>query len=225
MNAKQEAADAALEFVKSDTVIGLGTGSTADCFIQSLGAALKSGRLRNVRGVPTSIASDRLARGLNIPIVSLSDHPRLHLAIDGADEVDPQLNLIKGLGGALLREKIIAQSAEKMIVIVDNSKLVPFLGSKSPLPIEVAAFSHEIHIEHFRKLGAEPVLRKKADGSIFETDNGNYIYDCRFARIDEPSVLQTAIRAWAGVVDTGLFINIAAAVLVGSETGVKKISR
>jgi ribose 5-phosphate isomerase A len=225
MNAKQQAADAALEYVQSDMVIGLGTGSTADCFIRSLGVALKSGRLRNVRGVPTSIASDRLARQLNIPIVALSEHPQLDVAIDGADEIDPQLNLIKGLGGALLREKIIAQSAAKMIVIADDSKLVPVLGSKSPLPVEVAAFSHEIHVEHFRKLGADPTLRRTDDGSIFETDNGNYIYDCRFARIEDPASLHAAIRAWAGVVDTGLFIHIAAMALVGSPAGVKTVSR
>lgn len=225
MNAKQRAAEAALKYVKSGTVIGLGTGSTADCFIRALGTALKSGQLKEVAGVPTSIASDRLAREMGIRIVALKDHPQLDIAVDGADEVDPHLNMIKGLGGALLREKIIAQAAKRMIVIADESKIVDVLGTKAPLPIEVAAFSHEIHAEQFLQLGGAPALRRTADGSIYTTDNGNYIYDCKFAAIHDPQTLQSAIRDRAGVVDTGLFINIATVAIIGNESGVRTIER
>jgi ribose 5-phosphate isomerase A len=224
-SAKQRAAMAALEYVRSDSVIGIGTGSTADLFIRALGAALASGQLRNVRGVPTSNASDRLAREVGVPIVALKDHPTLDVAIDGADEVDPQLNLIKGLGGALLREKIIAQSATRMIVIADEGKLVPALGTKSPLPVEVVAFSHEVLVAHLRRLGGEPTIRRCADGSIFTTDNGNYIYDCKFDRIDDPAELERAIRARAGIVDTGLFLGIASVAIIGTDDGVRKVER
>ena len=225
MNAKQRAADAALTYVSSGSVIGLGTGSTADYFIRALAAALKDGRLRDVRGVPTSVASDRLARELGIGIVALKDHPQLDVAVDGADEVDPHLNLIKGLGGALLREKIIAQAARRFIVIADEGKLVPVLGTKSPLPIEVAAFSHEVHVEELRRLGGSPVLRKTTDGSTYVTDNGNYIYDCKFDAIRDPVSLQTTIRQRAGIVDTGLFIDIAEVAIIGTENGVRELTR
>jgi ribose 5-phosphate isomerase A len=224
-SAKHRAARAALEYVQSNSVIGIGTGSTADLFIRELGAALASGQLRDVKGVPTSNASERLARELGIPIVALKDHPALDIAVDGADEIDPQLNMIKGLGGALLREKIIAQSAARMIVIADEGKLVPTLGTKSPLPVEVVAFSHEVLVAHLRRLGAEPTIRRCADGSIFTTDNGNYIYDCKFNRIDRPRELEQAIRARAGIVDTGLFLGIASVALIGTDDGVRKVER
>ncbi|HEV7300007.1 MAG TPA: ribose-5-phosphate isomerase RpiA [Tepidisphaeraceae bacterium] len=225
MNAKHRAAEAALTYVTSDSVIGIGTGSTADYFIRALGDALQAERLRNVRGVPTSLSSERLARHLGIGIVSLSEYPQLDIAVDGADEIDPHLDMIKGLGGALLREKIVAQSAARMIVIADEGKLVPTLGTKSPLPVEVAAFSHEIHVGHLRQLGGEPTLRRSDDGTIFTTDNGNYIYDCKFPRIDRPRELELAIRARAGVIDTGLFLGIATVAIIGSETGVRQIQR
>lgn len=225
MNAKQHAADAALTYVRSGTVIGLGTGSTAELFIRSLGSALKNGTLHDIKGVPTSISSDKLARELGIPIIELKDHPQLDVAVDGADEVDPSLNLIKGLGGALLREKIIAQAAKRLIVIADESKVVDVLGTKSPLPVEVAAFAHEVHAVHFSKLGATPTLRKTASGSIYTTDNGNYIYDCQFDAIRDPLALQASIRDRAGVVDTGLFLGIAAIAIIGTATSVREIKR
>ncbi len=223
MNAKERAASAALEHVKSGTVIGLGTGSTADCFIRALGAALKAGTLHDVKGVPTSIASDKLARDLGIEIVSLADYPDLDVAVDGTDEIDANLVMIKGLGGALLREKIVAQAAKRMIVIADESKVVQVLGVKTPLPVEVAAFSHDIHIPQFRTLGADPTLRRTKAGDIFTTDNGTHIYDCKFPRVTDPRGLEQAIRRYAGVIDTGLFIDIATLAIIGTETGVRTL--
>jgi ribose 5-phosphate isomerase A len=202
-------------------VVGLGTGSTADYFLQALAAALRDGRLRNIRGVPTSLQSERRATHLRIPLATLAECPRPDVTIDGADEVAPNLDLIKGLGGALLREKIVAQNSAKLVIIADRSKAVPVLGSKSPLPVEVAAFGHETHESFLRSLGATPVLRKNGDGSPFITDNGNYIYDCRFPRIDDPPEVERALWHRAGVVDCGLFLGMAEVALIGDENNVE----
>src|SRR5438128_2511362 len=210
MNPKQRAAEAAMTYVQSGMLVGLGTGSTADYFLQALGHAVKDGKLTGIRGVPTSRASERRAQHLGIALTTLVENPALDVAVDGADEVDPNLNLIKGLGGALLREKIIAQAAKKFIVIADGGKRVDALGTKAPLPVEVTQFSHEAHIPFFTTLGATPALRKAPDGAPFVTDNGNYIYDLRFPRIENPRELEIKLLRRGGVVDTGLFLDIAA---------------
>jgi ribose 5-phosphate isomerase A len=221
MDPKQRAAEAALSFVRDGMVIGLGTGSTADQFLQALAAQLKGGKLRAVRGVPTSRQSERRAEQLGIPIVSLVEHPSPDVTIDGADEIAPNLDLIKGLGGALLREKIVAQNSKMLVIIADSRKAVSVLGSKSPLPVEVAPFGHEIQAEFLRSLGAVPTLRSERTGNPFITDNGNYIYDCRFPRIDDPRGLEAALRARAGIVGTGLFLGMANVALIASENAVE----
>ena len=226
MNPKQRAAEAAVQFVQSGMVIGLGTGSTADQFLQVLSTALKQGRLRDVRGVPTSRHSELRAAQLGIPLVTLADYPRPDVTIDGADEVAPNLDLIKGLGGALLREKIVAQNTAKLIIIADAGKSVAKLGTKSMLPVEAAQFAHEIHEPFLRTLGALPNLRKDPSGSPFVTDNGNYIYDCRFPNgIEEPHELDAALRARAGIVETGLFLNMASVALIADENRVREQRR
>src|SRR5436190_6935200 len=176
MNAKQRAAEAAIDFLDHDMVVGLGTGSTADYFLVALGQAIRSGRLRNVRGIPTSKQSERRATELGIPLTNFTESPRAAVTIDGADEVGPALNLIKGLGGALLREKVVAQNSDKLIIIADTGKEVAVLGTKSALPIEVAIFGSETQTDFLRSLGARPTLRM-ADGKPYITDNGNHIYD------------------------------------------------
>lgn len=225
MNPKQLAADAALEFIENDMVLGLGTGSTAELFIDSLGAAIRAGRLRGIRGVPTSIKSDQQARRLGIEIVSLSQVPHIDIDIDGADEIAPNLDLIKGLGGALLREKVIAQNSKRMMVIADSSKRVEVLGTHAPLPVEIIQFEHEATHRFLRDVGCEPALRKTAEGKPFVTDNGNFIYDCRFARIPDPGLLEEKLAHRAGVVETGLFLGIATMALVADEKGVQKLTR
>jgi ribose 5-phosphate isomerase A len=224
MNPKQRAAEASLKFVRDGMVIGLGTGSTADYFLQALAAALRDGRLKGVRGVPTSRQSERRAEHLGIPLITLAD-AKPDVTIDGADEVDPQLNLIKGLGGALLREKIVAQNSAKLIIIADGGKSVQKLGTKSALPVEVAQFAHEVHADFFRTLGAMPALRKTPDGAPYVTDNGNYIYDCKFNAIDDPAALDAALHSRAGVVETGLFVHIASVALIATDTGVEERRR
>jgi len=223
MNPKQRAAQAAMEFVDSGMIVGLGTGSTADFFLQVLAAALREGRLMNIRGVPTSLQSQRRASQLGIPLATLAQCPNPDVTIDGADEVGPRLDLIKGLGGALLREKIVAQNSRKLVIIADAGKAVARLGSKSMLPVEVAQFGHEIHERFFQSLSALPVLRKAADGIPFVTDNGNYIYDCRFeGGIEDPAQLEQQFRARAGVIETGLFLGMAKVALIAGEDGVER---
>ncbi|MGB7157894.1 MAG: ribose-5-phosphate isomerase RpiA [Tepidisphaeraceae bacterium] len=221
MNPKQRAAEASLQFVRDGMVVGLGTGSTADYFLQALAAALRAGRLKNVRGIPTSRQSERRAEHLGIPLITLAD-AKPDVTIDGADEVAPNLDLIKGLGGALLREKIVAQNSGQLIIIADAGKAVEKLGTKSPLPVEVAPFSHEVHAAFFRSLGATPTLRRTSDGAVYVTDNGNYIYDCKFTTIENAAALDVTLHGRAGVVETGLFVGIASVALIAAENGVEE---
>lgn len=226
MNPKQRAAEAALKFVQDGMIVGLGTGSTADHFLQALSAALKVGTIRDIRGVPTSRQSERRAEALGIPLATLAQCPRPDVTIDGADEVAPNLDLIKGLGGALLREKIVAQNSGKLVIIADASKAVTRLGTHSMLPVEVVPFAHEVQEPFLRSLGAMPALRRGPDGAAFVTDNGNYIYDCRFAAgIDQPGELERHLRGRAGIVETGLFLGIAAAALIADENAVQERTR
>lgn len=224
MNPKQRAAEAAMQFIQSGMKVGLGTGSTADYFLVALAGALHAGRVRDIRGVPTSVQSERRAGELGIPLGTLAECPELDVTIDGADEVAPNLDLIKGLGGALVREKIVAQNSRKLIIIADAHKRVRKLGTRSPLPVEVTRFAHEAHAGFLRRLGAEPVLRR-VDGELFITDNGNVIYDCRFAEgIADPGALEQALQGRAGVVGTGLFLSMASVALVGDDSGVQTMT-
>jgi ribose 5-phosphate isomerase A len=225
MSPKQRAAEAAMVFVKSGMVLGLGTGSTSACFLQALSAAVKAGRLRDIRGIPTSCESERRARELGIPLATLQESPHPDLTIDGTDEVDPNLDLIKGLGGALLREKILAQNCQRLIIIADASKRVDVLGTRCPLPVEVVPFGHQAQEAFLRGLGATPILRRRPDGSIFVTDNGNYIYDCRFERIGNPKALDEALIYRAGVVESGLFIGMAQLALIADENSIEERRR
>lgn len=209
-----------MKYVRDGTVVGLGTGSTADLFLQALAAALKDGRVRQVRGVPTSRQSERRAQHLGIPLTTLAECPHPDVTIDGADEVAPNLDLIKGLGGALLREKMVAQDSRQLVIIADSGKAVSKLGTKAMLPVEVVQFAHEAQEAFLRSLGAAPTLRRSAD-IIYVTDNGNYIYDCRFpGGIADPAKLDLALRRRAGVVETGLFVGMAHVALVSDETRV-----
>jgi ribose 5-phosphate isomerase A len=221
MNPKQRAAEAAIEYVRSDTVIGLGTGSTAEFFHAALAEALRSGRLKNIRGVATSDATARRARELKIPLIELADATEpLDVTVDGADEVAPNVDVIKGLGGALLREKIVAQNSRTLIIIADAGKRVQKLGTKSPVPVEVTRFAHQATARFLESLGCKAELRSERDGRPFVTDNENFIYHCRFPDgIEDPADLQTKLLDRAGVAQTGLFLNIAKVALVADEAG------
>lgn len=218
---KRRAAERAVEFVESDMTLGLGSGSTAFYTLRRLGERISQGELRDVVGVPTSEDTAQRARELGIPLTTLDDHPRLDLTIDGADEVDPDLNLIKGLGGALLREKIVAAVSRRLVIAVDESKLVDRLGTHSPLPVEVVPFSWRIQMAYLEGLGAKPMLRRAADGEPYLTDGGHYIIDCKFAGIDDPYTLTTTLNAQPGILENGLFLDMADTVVVGTDEGVQ----
>ena len=221
---KKEAALKALEFVKDGMLLGLGTGSTATFFVEALGERVKAGL--NVIGVPTSERTGQLATSLGIKVSDLSTYPRLDLTVDGADEVEPDsLNLIKGLGGALLREKIVAKSSKRMIVIVDESKLVTKLASHVPVPVEIVPFGFESTLGRITTLGGAPRLRPGEDGKPYVTDGGHYIADCAFKPIDDGRELSQQLKLVVGVVETGLFIGIAKSVIVAKSTGIEILTR
>lgn len=202
----------ALELVPDNATIGLGTGKAASAFIEGLIGRVKQG-LR-VRGVATSKASAELAQKGGIPVLSLEEaRAELAVAFDGADEVDPQLNLIKGNGGALVREKIVAASAKRFIVLVGKEKVVSVLGGNGNLPVEIVPFGLALCRRRLDALGLKPKLREK-DGNPFVSDNGNFIFDCGVTRIERPQELERSIRGIPGIVDTGLFLDMASLVLV-----------
>ena len=222
---KRLAAERAVEYVEDGMVVGLGTGSTARHMLEVLAERLRAGTLEGIVGVPTSRETSRLARELGIPLTSLEDEPRIDLTIDGADEVAPDLSLIKGLGGALLWEKIVATASDRLIIVVDEGKLVERLGERAPLPVEVVPFGWTTHLAYLDLLGAQPTLRRSADGTPFTTDGGHYLLDCRFGDgILEPERIEREIRQRVGVVETGLFLGLADVVVVGGEAGVRVLT-
>jgi len=213
----------ALEFVQPGQVLGLGTGRAAAAFIRALGEAVQGGL--SIRGVPTSKASAELATSLGIPLVSLDDVDSLDVAFDGSDEVDPNLDLIKGRGGALVREKIVAAAAKKFVVLVGEDKLVATLGEHGALPVEVVPFALGFCQRKLKALGCDPEPRKAADGSLYITDNGNPILDCHIAALADPSGLERSILELPGVVDTGLFLGLADVVIVGDDGSSARVLR
>jgi len=219
---KEAAARASLRFVKDGQVVGLGTGSTAAHFIKLLGEEVKDG-LR-VRGIPTSIRSRELAVSLGIPVITLDDCQEIDVTVDGADEVDPRLRLIKGGGGALLREKIVASATRQMIVVADASKQVQRLG-KFPLPVEVIRFAQALVAKRVVTMGAEVQLRRDAAGSAYLTDENNYILDCRFGEIPDPDRLARELSEMPGVVEHGLFIGMASVALLARGSEIVELRR
>jgi ribose 5-phosphate isomerase A len=220
MNAKQLAAEKAVSFLDNGMTIGLGTGSTAYWAIEKIGEKVKNERW-NIKAIATSIVSEEQARGLGIPIFDFSSISTIDVTIDGADEVDPKLQLIKGGGGALLREKIVATNSKQMIVVADESKWVETLG-KFPLPVEVVHFGWERTFYKLQMLGCEAIRRMKGTDPYI-TDNGNYIVDCAFGEIKDPPLLQELINAITGVVDNGLFIHIASKLVLGCNNGETRV--
>ena len=215
---KRAAGEAALEFIRDGALVGLGTGSTVQYFLQALGQRVQDGFL--VRGVPTSRETAELARQLQIPLLPEQDEWTLDVAVDGADQVDPQFNLIKGGGGALLREKIVAAAARTFIVLVDHTKCVPVLGKPMPIPVEVTPFGWPQSAKQLEALGGVPTLREK-QGAPFETDGGHYILDFLVDSIPDPVQLEARLNRIPGVVENGLFVNRTSTLIIGSPDGVQ----
>ncbi|MCD6370954.1 MAG: ribose-5-phosphate isomerase RpiA [Thermoplasmata archaeon] len=214
---KRKAGEKAAEYIKDGMVVGLGTGSTVKYTILKLGEMVRNGL--EIVGVPTSRRTEELARSLGIKLGDLNDYDSIDITVDGADEVDEKLNLIKGGGGALLREKMIAYASKYEVIVVDERKVKEFLG-EFPLPVEIVKFGYRRTLRNLESLGCRAELRMK-DGEIYITDNGNYIVDCKFGKIEEPEKLEREIDRIPGVVEIGLFINLANEVIVGKKDGIE----
>ena len=213
--AMERVAAQALAMVTDGMRLGLGTGRAAEAFIRGLGRRVSEGM--RVRCVTTSVRSEELASSLGIPLTTIDELPELDLAVDGADEFTEGLELTKGLGGALLRERVVAASAARFVVLVTPEKRVERLGTRAPIPVEVVPFATSPVERALRKLGAQPVVRRTAEGAVYLTDNGNVVIDARVEPLDDPRATHAAIRAVPGVVDTGLFLGMADVVLVGAD--------
>jgi ribose 5-phosphate isomerase A len=222
---KRNAAEKAVEFIKSGMVLGFGTGSTFNYVLYLLSEKLKSGELKNILGVPSSEKTEKLAKELNIRTASLSDYTTLDLTIDGADEVDKKLNLIKGGGAAHLREKIIAQASKQYVIIVDESKISKVLGEKWAVPIEVIKMAVDVEREFLESMGAKVKLRLNQNNIPFITDEGNYILDANFGIISYPKKLARKLEKRAGIVEHGLFINMADYVVVAKSSNIEILSK
>jgi ribose 5-phosphate isomerase A len=219
---KEAAARASLRFVRDGDIVGLGTGSTAVYAVRFLGERVQAGL--KIRGIPTSIHTQELATSLGIPLTTLDEVQEIDVTIDGADEFDPQLRLIKGGGGALLREKIVASATRKFVIIADSSKQVPVLG-KFPVPVEVIKFAEALVAKKIIAMGAAVKVRADASGCKFITDEGNHILDCHFGQIPDPPALARKLETTPGVVEHGLFIGMASIALIGKGTQVLEIPR
>jgi ribose 5-phosphate isomerase A len=217
---KQAAAQASIRFVQDGNIVGLGTGSTAAYAVRFLAERVRSGL--KIRGIPTSNETHELSVSLGIPLVTLDEFQSIDVTIDGADEIDPQLQIIKGGGAAFLREKIIASASRQLVIIADSTKLVPVLG-KVPLPVEVIPFAQALVSLEIAALGATVSIRRDSSGKPWKTDEGHHILDCYFGRISDPTGLARRLEEIPGVVEHGLFLHMADVVLVGGDSGVQEL--
>ena len=215
---KKQAGEKAVERIEDGMIVGLGTGSTVEYTLRKLGKLVRDGL--KIKGIPTSIHTTRIAKEEEIPLTTLDENPVIDVTIDGADEVDSNLNLIKGGGGALTREKIIAFNSKKVVIVIDDSKVVKALGIDFPLPVEVTKFGWTSTKNTLEQLGCNVELRKIMGDEPFITDNSNYILDCEFEKISEPEQLEIDINNIPGVVENGLFIGLVDEVIVGGKQGI-----
>ena len=222
---KQQAAERAVEFIEPGMVVGLGHGSTALFAVRRIAELLNAGKLSEILGVPCSHQVEKEARRLGVRLTTLEEHSVIDVTIDGADEVDPNLDLIKGGGGALLREKIVAQASRREIIVVDESKLSPALGTRWAVPVEVVVFGWRTQVSYLESMGARVSVRQDRNGKRFLTDQGNLILDCKFGPLSQPPQLAAKLNTRAGIVEHGLFIGLATDVIVADAKGVRHLKR
>jgi ribose 5-phosphate isomerase A len=222
---KARAAEYALQFVEDGMVIGLGTGSTVQYFLELLGKKIRGGDLKNIRGIPSSLKTESIAGELKIPLVTFKEYQHLDLSVDGADEVDPALNLIKGGGGALLREKIVAQASERYVIIIDESKYSDKLGSRWSVPVEILPYALPVELKFIAGLGAKVQIRKHPDGRFYQTDQKNYIVDCNFGPIGNAAELAIKLKLRAGIQEHGLFISVTTDVILAKPDSIEHLKR
>ncbi len=220
---KKLAGEEAVKYIEDGMIVGLGTGSTIEYTIRKLGKMIREGL--DIQGIPTSIHTKRIAKEENIPLTTLDENPDIDITIDGADEVDSNLNLIKGGGGALTREKIIAFNSKKVIIVVDDSKIVKALGIDFALPVEIVKFGWTSTKKTLEDFGCDVSLREVMKNEPFITDNGNYILDCDFERIQDPAQMEIDINLIPGVVENGLFIDLVNEVIVGGKQGILTLNK
>jgi ribose 5-phosphate isomerase A len=222
---KKKAAEEAVQYIKDGMVIGLGTGSTTQFAIRKIGELFTNNSLKDIVCIPSSQKTEAEARLIKIPLTTLQDKPVIDITIDGADEVDPQLNLIKGGGGALLREKILANASNRVVIIVDESKLSPRLGTKWPVPIEVIEFGYKPAINYLEGLGAKVKIRLDEKDDRFKTDEGNIILDCNFGPIKDVKKLDMDLNKQPAIVENGLFLDLATEVIVAGTKGIQILKK
>jgi ribose 5-phosphate isomerase A len=222
---KDQAAEKAVEFIQDGMIIGLGSGTTAQFALRRLSDLLSASKLKKIIGISSSRQTSRIARRLGIPLGEINDFPEIDLTIDGADEVDPQLNLIKGGGGALLREKIIIQASKRVIIIVDESKISTRLGKKWPVPVEVLPFSWRCEERFLSSLGGKVVLRRTSDNKPYKTDQNNFILDIKFSQIGQAEDLVKKLNERAGIIGHGIFLESATDVIVAGKKGITHLKR
>jgi ribose 5-phosphate isomerase A len=222
---KKQAAEKAVEFLENGMIVGLGSGTTAQFALHRIGELIASNQLSKIIGIPSSRQTSRIAQRLEIPLGEINDYPVIDVTIDGADEVDPQLNLIKGGGGALLREKIIIQASKRVIIIVDENKMSSGLGKKWPVPIEVLPFSWKCEARFLSSLGAEVSLRQSASGKLFKSDQNNYILDVNFGQIKHLEELVKKLNQRAGIIGHGIFLELVTDIIVAGKKGISHLKR
>ena len=225
-NLKEQAAHKAVEEIESGMVVGLGTGSTVLYALQKISELIKNGSLENIVGIPSSKQTEKIANELGIPLTNFEENKKIDVTIDGADEVDKYMNLIKGGGGALLREKILAQASKKLIIVVDESKLSPKLGKRWAVPVEVIKFAYPLEMDFFKTLAGKPELRNYENlDEPFRTDEDNYIIDVNFGTIGNPFELASKLESRAGIVEHGLFLHLASKIIVAGKDGIKVLEK
>ena len=233
---KKQAAEKAVTYIKSGMVVGLGTGTTSKFALHRIAELIQEGSLKNILGIPSSVETEKAAKELNIPLTTLDEHPEIDITIDGADEVavsnpDTVLTgersdenyIIKGGGGALLREKVLAQASKEEIIIIDESKFSEFIGTKWGIPVEVLSFALETEKQFLESICTKVTIRQNKDGSDFITDEGNKILDCHFGKINDPKGLSILLNCRAGIVEHGLFINLASRIIIAFDEDVREI--
>lgn len=222
---KENAAREAVQFVESGMIVGLGHGSTTIYALRFLKEMIEEGELDDILCIPCSLQVEKDAHELGLPLTTLNEHQVIDLTIDGADEATPEMELIKGGGGALLREKIVAQASEREIIIVDQTKMSPRLGVQWPVPIEVEPFGWRSQASYLESLGAEIAIRENDDGMEFKTDQGNKLLDCNFGPIDDPEALAVRLKERAGIVEHGLFLGLATDLIIAYEDGIEHLTK
>lgn len=222
---KKQAAEKAVEYIEDGMIIGLGTGSTTTFAVRKIAQLIKARSLQKIQAIPSSKRTERLAKRLHIPLTDFSKVTQIDLTIDGADEVDSRLNLIKGGGGALLREKILIQASKRVIIIVDETKVSKKLGTSWPIPIEVLPFAWEVEARFLKSLRAKPTLRRDARKKPYLTDQKNYILDTEFSQIKDPEVLNSKLNQRAGIIEHGLFVEMVTDIIVAGAKGITHLKK